>query len=243
MPTRQHSETAEFGVQSPPETDTSAYQESPLLESDRDESDSFESDLGALDILRRISAMNPQLRDAAAAIPPSQFESVTEQFIAAASRIVNSARGAAEHSAALEQLKTSVTPETARGLQATENAYRRIGEEFGYLTSTAVSQLVGSKTANRELAVRLRREGKVLGIRRLNKFLFPRFQFTARGQVHPNIPPMIKMAKDAGWDSDALLLWLNNPTSRFDDDRRPIDHLDDTDLLLDALEQAANDKW
>jgi hypothetical protein len=65
----------------------------------------------------------------------------------------------------------------ARVAQATENAWQRIDDEFGLLSSTDVARLAGSKTPNRALANSLRLDGKLLAVKRLNSYRYPGFQW------------------------------------------------------------------
>lgn len=173
----------------------------------------------------------------------SEKSHLASRLAASMSKVFRADRGDTEHRHGIAQFETAVSPQTARALQVTENAYRRIGDEFGYLTSSEVAARMNAKTVNRTLANQLRIDGKLLAIQRTNRYLFPGFQFDDRGQVKPVMERLIRIAEDAGWDHDDLLLWLGNPTSRFDDDRRPLDHLDEEDLVVDALQQAANDTW
>src|SRR5690606_13995331 len=99
----------------------------------------------AAQLLRDVQEIAPnEVREATAAMTPTEVHRFAEQVSAAALHLVRSVRGATEHSTAIEHLDTSVTPETARGLQTTENSFRQVGDEFGWLTSTEVAGLVGS---------------------------------------------------------------------------------------------------
>lgn len=127
-----------------------------------------------------------------------------------------------------------------RAIQATENAWRRIDEEFGLLTSTEVAQRIGSKSPHRTLASELRRRGQLIGVSRLNSFRYPGFQFTADSRVHPAVPPLLEAASDSGWSESDLALWLCNPSGSFGG-ARPVDHLDDADVVDIARAVMATD--
>lgn len=65
-----------------------------------------------------------------------------------------------------------------------------------------------------------------------------------RGRVDPAIRGLIRISRREGWDDDDLLLWLNAPSSRFDDDLPPLAHLQkDPGAVIAALEQTIADKW
>lgn len=117
-----------------------------------------------------------------------------------------------------------------RAIQATENAWKRVEEEFGLLTSTEVSERVGSKSPHRNLASGLRKRGSILGVNRLNSYRYPGFQFTPNGEVKAAVPALIKAAEEAGWSDTSLVLWLCNPSGSFGGDR-PVDHLEDEGMV------------
>lgn len=67
-----------------------------------------------------------------------------------------------------------------RAVQATENAVKSIEDEFGLLTSGQVAQRLGStsnRPAVRSLANDMRGRSELIYVRRLNKYLYPGFQF------------------------------------------------------------------
>lgn len=127
-----------------------------------------------------------------------------------------------------------------RSIQATENAWRRIENEFGLLTSTEVAERVGSKSKHRNLASGLRLRGQILGVQRLNAYRYPAFQFTGTGEVKPAIPKLIEAAAEAGWSTSSLVLWLCNPSGTFSGDR-PVDHLDDDGMVEKAADLMMSD--
>lgn len=142
------------------------------------------------------------------------------------------------------KLPDTVTPATAAALQATENSIRAMEEEFGMLDSTELARLLGSKAAPRSFATELRNKGRVLGVRRLNAFVYPGFQFDQRhGAVKPVIAPLLSLAKKHGWEPVEVALWLCSPTTYLSDDGRPVDVLDDTNLVVKAAEGSWGVEW
>jgi len=92
-----------------------------------------------------------------------------------------------------------IPPGYARAMQATENVWREIDEEFGLMTSAEVAVAIGSKSQNRYLASALRRKGKLLGIRRLTAYRYPGFQFQSDGTIHPAISKLVSSMREGGW--------------------------------------------
>jgi len=135
----------------------------------------------------------------------------------------------------------TVTAGYTRALQATENVWREIEEEFGLLTSSEAAVAIGSKSQNRYLVSELRRKGKLLGLRRLNAYRYPGFQFLSDGTIHPAIRDLMSAMHDGGWSDRGLIIWLCSPSRAFADGARPVDHLDDPTLVRAAIEMMAVD--
>lgn len=129
----------------------------------------------------------------------------------------------------------------ARVTQATENAWKRIEDEFGLLTSLEVAERLGSRTANRDLAKTYRKRGRLLGVKRLNSFRYPGFQFTSDGKIRPAIADLASLAEELSWPQEELVLWVCAPSGAFDG-ARPVDHLDDADVVQRARD-AATVEW
>ena len=128
-----------------------------------------------------------------------------------------------------------VSPQLARSLQATENAFRAMGAEFGLLTSSQVAALLGANPSNRKLVSRRRAARQLAGVVRRNAVLYPGFQFDrTRARVLPVMEELIRLADANGWREEDLLLWLCSPTTSFDGEDRPVDHLDDPDAVVAA---------
>lgn len=143
---------------------------------------------------------------------------------------------------AMAAFKGTTSPQLARAIQATENVWKGIDAEFALLTSMDVARLIGSKKSSRSFASDQRAAGKLMGVKRGNKILYPGFQFDlAAGKVLPKVPGLLKMASEVGWDEEDLILWLVAPSGYFDGDR-PVEHLDDDDLVKKAR-QAATVQW
>lgn len=130
------------------------------------------------------------------------------------------------------------SPQLTRALQATENVSRGVESEYGTLTSTEVARLIGTRSSGRSFTSARRAAGKLIGIRRGNPVLYPGFQVDRTAEkVLPVIPELLRMAKDVGWDQEDLVLWLVSPSGYFGGDR-PVDHLDDADLVNKGRQKA-----
>lgn len=158
--------------------------------------------------------------------------------------VVNMHRSLAALGAAISAVKVPVSPQMARGVQATENAWREIEAEFGFLTGVEVAGILGSRSSNPTgYATDKRRAGKLIGVRRRNAFVYPGFQFDrAEGQVLPVIPELLKVAKKYDKTAEGLTQWLCAPTGQLDGDR-PVDHLIHPERVLEAAENHYGVEW
>lgn len=139
---------------------------------------------------------------------------------------------------AMAAFRGTTSPQLARAVQATENVWKGIEAEFGLLTSADVAALIGTGKSGRSFASDQRAAGKLIGIKRGNRVLFPGFQFDRpAGKVRSVVPELLRMAKDVGWDEEDLVLWLVAPSGYFHGDR-PVEHLNDADLVEKARQKA-----
>lgn len=146
--------------------------------------------------------------------------------------------------AAMATNPVSVSPPTARSLQAAENIWRSIAWEFGMPTSIEVAGLLGSRKPNRSIASTLRSEGSIIGVMRANSYRFPGFQFDAdKGTVVPVMPKLIALARENGRSDEDLVFWLTSPSSFFHEQDRPVDHLSEEDRVLAAARDQFEGTW
>lgn len=134
------------------------------------------------------------------------------------------------------------SPQIARSVQAGENRWRRMAKEFDMLDSSQVASLLGISASNRNKASQLAKQGKILGVARGNRTLYPSFEFDlAAGKVRPVIAEVVKAAGDR-WDPESLLQWFCAPNG-FLDGRRPVDTIDDRQTLLAAAYKSLAPEW
>lgn len=144
---------------------------------------------------------------------------------------------------AMVELPVPIDPSTARAAQASENVWRHIASEYGLLSSSEASTLLGARNGNRTYASELRRRGELLAARRKNGYVFPGFQFDRRkGTLRSWVQPLLGGAEDADMSHADVIMWMMTPTTYFDGDR-PVDHVDNAEVLLDVAERAWNVEW
>ena len=145
---------------------------------------------------------------------------------------------------AMEASPDVVSPQLARSLQATENLWRSIAAEFGLLTSGQVAELLGARPSNRNAAARRRAAHQIAGVVRRNGVVYPGFQFDrTTGSILPVMERLIEVATANGWSDENLLLWLCSPTTAFDAEDRPVDHLEHPGEVLAAAKDEFEVRW
>ncbi|WP_372698791.1 hypothetical protein [Arthrobacter sp. JSM 101049] len=143
----------------------------------------------------------------------------------------------------LATLVADHSPEQASRAQAAESAWRSIDREFGLLSGAEVAQRCGSTSTGRSsYATDARRSGRLLAVKRLNRYLYPAFQLGPDGPLE--VIATLKAAADRlDVGEEATLLWLTAPTTWWDADSRPVDHLDDPDGILAAFAAHYGASW
>lgn len=189
-------------------------------------------EIAFLEKMRKVASdMQPGLK-----ILPLGLDERTLRAVLTTSRSIRAAQVAA--AAAQETL----SPQLARAVQSTENAWRRIERDHGLLTSGEVAEQLGSVAKNQsEYAAAKRKQGKLIGVQRGGAILHPGFQFE-NGKIHAVVPELISSAAALDLPLDELVQWLCAPHEAFDDDL-PVQHLDDAVVLLEALEDDFGATW
>lgn len=143
---------------------------------------------------------------------------------------------------AIHAAHVPASPSLARAIQAEQNLYDRIHEEFGLLTSTEAGARLGSRSAHqRNLALAARKDGRLLAIRRGRYTLYPGFQFGESG-ARPVIEELVRVGQRHGWSETGLVQWLMSPTTYLDGDR-PVDVLEDATRLIQVAEASLGARW
>ncbi|TFB47270.1 hypothetical protein [Cryobacterium tagatosivorans] len=142
-------------------------------------------------------------------------------------------------------VETTPSPQLARSLQATAAVWRQVKAEFGLLTSSEVAAILGTDPSNGKYVSSKQAANEIVGVLRGRGYLFPGFQFDRdRGTVLPVIARLIELAHANQWDEESLILWMQSPSTSFEDEARPVDHLrDDPDAVLAAARTAFEAVW
>ncbi|WGX94339.1 hypothetical protein [Nocardioides sp. L-11A] len=145
---------------------------------------------------------------------------------------------------ALASVETYAEPALARAVQAEQNLYDRLAEEFGMLTPGEAGQRLGSRSrAPRNLAAQARKAGRLLAIKRGSHVLYPGFQFGEDGQPLPVIAALVELARRHERSETGIVQWLCGPTTYLDG-RRPVDLVRSTpDEVLALAERAWGVEW
>jgi hypothetical protein len=144
---------------------------------------------------------------------------------------------------ALSEIESPVSPQLARSLQATEVAWKDMDAEFGLLSSTEVSERVGSRSPNRSYASEQRAKGNLLAIKRPGGLRYPGYQIDPREHtIRPVMHDLIQTATEAGVTESDLALWLCIPTGYLDGGR-PVDRFDEPAAVTEAARQSFNVQW
>jgi hypothetical protein len=137
------------------------------------------------------------------------------------------------------------TPQLLKSQRATQRAWMRIEQEFGFLTDSQITELLGANRSNRAPLSTMRSDNEILGVLRGCEYRYPAFQFDrGLGAVLPIIPSLIRLAHENKWSDQDVVLWLQGPTTSFELEDRHVDHLrTDPDLVIAAAKEAFGAEW
>ena len=140
---------------------------------------------------------------------------------------------------AMEANSGHISPQLARALQATENAWRRITAKYGMLTGAEVSDLLGEAPGGPPV-----KRQDLLSAVRGGVDLYPGFQFDReRGQILPVIAPLLELARVNGWSPADVTLGLCSPITSFDGEDQPVAHLHEPQRLLGVAKDTFEAEW
>ena len=121
--------------------------------------------------------------------------------------------------------------------------WQNIEAAGGLYTGAEVLALINMCTGNHRVLSHLRLQSHLISIKRGTAYIYPRFQFDSETHlIRPVIADLIKLAADAGWTQEELLVWLCSPSGHFRG-HRPAEHLDHPDNVLNTARQAAAIQW
>lgn len=141
---------------------------------------------------------------------------------------------------ALESVEGNVSPQHVRSVQATINAVKRVGREFGFLSASEVRDVLGDENDSDAQGFALRCRGQELYAR----FVFePSSGGDGSMRVRLLMQDLKKIADDYGWDGKDVIFWVTSPTKRFADGGRPVDRLEEPVRVVAAFEDEAGVQW
>lgn len=123
----------------------------------------------------------------------------------------------------------------ARAVEAERQLYRQIVGEFGLLTAEEADRHLGSPAAT------ARAEGRLLGIDREQRVIYPGFQFGGH-DIRPVIARLIDVGRQHGRTELGLIQWLVSPTTYLHG-KRPVDVIDVPDKLLETARSSFGVEW
>jgi len=134
---------------------------------------------------------------------------------------------------------TNLVPSEAE--EAVDQFWNQVDAEFGLLTEADVTHLF--LKYNRPFTVEeLQVYGQILEIERNGETLYPGYQFL-NGAVRPIIVKLVMMGTEYGISQPEVALWMCRPTTYLNDGLRPVDFLDDPDLVNDIAERNWGIVW
>jgi len=171
-------------------------------------------------------------------------ERAKDAFVLAAEAVIGE-RDLGSLQQSMASLGGPVPPELARAAQATENIWRRIENEWGLFSSEDVSMILGSDRPNRTRAAEERKRGRIIGVLRNGAYLHPGFQFDREhGVIRPWVAPLLQLAGQRDRTPEGVALWMVRPTTYLGSERdRPVDHVDDGQLIVRTALNAWGSEW
>jgi hypothetical protein len=131
-------------------------------------------------------------------------------------------------------------PATARAALDVERRWRDLDSEFGLLDADRLGARAGSRSA-RSWVSHNRQSGRLIGILRRNRYLFPGFQIDETGQVRESVSQAVRVLRGQGWRDDHIILWFTAANGWLGG-QRPVDRLDDIEAITTAATRST-DQW
>jgi hypothetical protein len=129
-------------------------------------------------------------------------------------------------------------PATLVAIHEHEAAWRDLETRYGLLSASDLADATGSGSRNRsEYASALHRAGRLLGVRRGRRLVFPGFQFDEHLRPRLGIGKVLSVFREAGWSAESVALWFTAPNGYLDDEEPAVVLARDPSLVA---EEAAN---
>ncbi|KGJ76932.1 hypothetical protein GY21_08815 [Cryobacterium roopkundense] len=112
-------------------------------------------------------------------------------------------------------------------------------EEFGLLDAGEVHELLGTEPDRDLTSSKLELRG-LIRVEVGGRVLYPGFQIDRdKRAVLPVVAGLLDLAAENSWRSEDLALWLMGPSTSFEAEDRPVDHLrEEPDAVLGAARSA-----
>ena len=108
------------------------------------------------------------------------------------------------------------------------------------MSASRIAELAGSRSANRsEYASAMRRDGKVVGVTRAGRVLFPAFQFGPEGRPVEVMRQVIGAFRAGHWSDESIILWSAAANGYLDGAEPAALLSSESDRVLDAALDAA----
>ncbi|GAA4119201.1 hypothetical protein [Enteractinococcus coprophilus] len=171
--------------------------------------------------------------------PDPQAERFAIKETVAYQQMVHSMRLLGE---AVEALEQPISPQMAAGVVATENAWRDMETEFGFLDGRTVAQISGSKQTTGGFANDRRKAHKILGISRRNAYRYPGFQFTESGEIYESVLQVLREATELNVTDEDVAQWflLESPSLG---GKRPVDVIANSEQVLAVFRGRFGAQW
>lgn len=119
--------------------------------------------------------------------------------------------------------------------------HRRLFAEFPMLNAAAADEILGPVGDVRGRLKRLRSRSQLVAVKHGNAFVYPEFQFDRRRHRIRPVVDQVNQTLGAARDPWGSLSWWTAPNPRWDR-KRPIDHVDD-EQLVELAEAEAGDEF
>lgn len=149
-----------------------------------------------------------------------------------------------ENTGAAAQESASVSPELAWSRRATAAAWRRMDEGFDLLDAGEVQELLGAEP-NQDLTSSKLVVGGLIRVEVGGRVLYPGFQIDRdKRAILPVVAGLLDLAAENSWRPEDLALWLMGPSTSFEAEDRPVDHLrSEPEAVLAAAKNEFESKW
>ena len=145
---------------------------------------------------------------------------------------------------AAPEVAAAVSSQLAWSRRATAAAWRRLEEEFGLLDAGEVQELLGAEP-DQDLTSSKLVVGGLIRVEVGGRVLYPGFQVDRDVRaILPVIAGLLDLAAENSWSAEDLALWMTAPSTSFESEDRPVDHLrSEPEAVLAAARSEFDSCW